>query len=245
MMSAEFIFWMVMLCAPGVVPAVIFYRRHCKERPRGENRFPLGLYVVALLICAFVAFWGGTGWGLSFACSGPSSGNLCGLLGFMVVGPLSSIIAVSVLSWLITYFPLQMKRLVLTGVLLFLLAGGYYFRGFFFDIVMHRSSLYQYTLQSGNLDDLQRFAPLIEAQMRGLPVLKDVSLNSQIKSHQATVDVDSQRATASGVKEFPTMTISFSLVPRVALADAIAQIHDMEIRLALPATIKTSLAKAE
>ena len=115
-MSAElnFYFWMVMLCAPGVVPAVIFYRRHCKERPRGENRFPLGLYVVALLICAFMAFWGSTGWGVSFACSGPSSGNLCGLLPFLVVGPLSSIIAVSVLSWLITNFPLQMKRLVLT-----------------------------------------------------------------------------------------------------------------------------------
>jgi len=244
-MSAELIgvFWLVMLCAPGVVPAVIFYRRHCKERPRGENRFPLGLYVVALLICAFVAFWGGTGWGVRFACSGPSSGNLCGLLGFIVVGPLSSIIAVSVLSWLITYFPLQMKRVVLTGVLLFLLADGYYFRDFFFGIVMHQR-LYQYTLQSGNLDDLHRFAPVIEAQMRGLPVLKDVNLNSQIKSHQATVDVDSQ-ATASGVKEIPMMTISFSLAPRVALADAIAQIHDMEIRLALPATITTSLAKAE
>jgi multidrug efflux pump subunit AcrB len=129
-------------------------------------------------------------------------------------------------------------------VFLFLLAGGYYFRSFFFDIVMHRN-LYQYTLQSDNLDDLQRFAPVIETQMRELPVLKDVSLNSHIKSHQATVDVDSQRATASGVKELATMTISFSLAPRVALADAIAQIHDMEIRLALPATITTSLAKAE
>jgi hypothetical protein len=238
-------FWMVVLCAPGVVPGVTFYRRHCKERPGGENRFPLGLYVVALLIFAFVAFWVGYGWGVRFACSGPSSGNLCGLLGFMVVGPLSSIIAVSVLSWLITYFPpLQMKRLVLAGVLLFLLANGYYFRSFFFDIVMHRN-LYQYTLQSDNLDDLQRFAPVIETQMRELPVLKDVSLNSHIKSHQATVDVDSQRATASGVKELATMTISFSLAPSVALADAIAQIHDMEIRLALPTTITTSLAKAE
>jgi len=244
-MTAELMFWMVVLCAPGVVPAVIFYMRHCKERPGGENRFPLGLYVVALLICAFVAFWVGTGWGVSFACSGPSSGNLCGLLGFMVVGPLSSIIAVSVLSWLITYFPpLQMKRLVLTGMFLFLVAGGYYFRSFIVDIVMHRN-LYQYTLQSDNLDDLQRFAPVIETQMRELPVLKDVSLNSHIKSHQATVDVDSQRATASGVKELAAMTISFSLARRVALVDAIAQIHDMEIRLALPATITTSLAKAE
>jgi hypothetical protein len=244
-MSAELMFSMVVLCAPGIVPAVIFYRRHCKVRPRGKNRFPLGLYVVALLICAFVAFWVGTGWGVGFACSGPSAGNLCGLLGFMVVGPLSSIIAVSVFSWLITYFPpLQMKRLVLTGVFLFLLACGYYFRGFSFDIVLHRN-LYQYTLQSGNLDDLQRFAPVIETQMRELPALKDVSLNSHINSHQATVDVDSQRATASGVKELATMTISFSLAPRVALADAIAQIRDMEIRLALPATITRSLAKAK
>jgi len=238
-MTAELMFWMVVLCAPGVVPAVIFYRRHCNERPGGENRFPLGLYVVALSICAFVAFWVGTGWGVSFACSGHSSG--CGLLGFMVVGPLSSIIAVSVLSWLITYFPpLQMKRVVLTGVFLFLLAGGYYFRSFFFDIVMHRN-LYQYTLQSDNLDDLQRFAPVIETQMRELPVLKDVSVNSHIESHQAT---DSQRATASGVKELATMTISFSLAPRVALGDAINQIHDMEIRLALPATITTSFRRA-
>jgi hypothetical protein len=61
MMSAELNFWMIMLCAPGVVPAVIFYRRHCKERPRREDRFPLSLYVVALLICAFMAFWGAPG----------------------------------------------------------------------------------------------------------------------------------------------------------------------------------------
>jgi len=67
-------------------------------------------------------------------------------------------------------------------------------------------------------------------------------VNSRIKSHQAT---ESQRATASGVKELATMTISFSLAPRVALADAIDQIHDMEIRLAVPATIMTSLAGAE
>jgi len=243
-MSAELIFWLVMLCAPGIVPAVIFYRRHCKERPRRENRFPLGLYIVALLICAFGAFLGGLTWGLRFACSGSSSGNLCGLLGFVVAGPLSSVIAVSVFSWLMTYFPLQMKRLVPIGMLLFLIAGGYYSRGFFFDTVMHQN-FYQYTLQSNNLDDLHRFAPMMEAQMRGLAVLKDVSLNSQIKSHRVVLDVDSQKAIASDVKELPTMTISFSLAPKVALADAIAQIHDMEIRLALPPTITASLAKAE
>lgn len=39
------------------------------------------------------------------------------------------------------------------------------------------------------------------------------------------------------------MTVSFNLAPKVALTDAIAQIHDMEIRLALPATITTSLVR--
>ena len=42
-------------------------------------------------------------------------------------------------------------------------------------------SLYQYTLQSGNLDELYRFAPLVEAQMRRLPLLEDVGSDLQIK----------------------------------------------------------------
>jgi multidrug efflux pump subunit AcrB len=128
--------------------------------------------------------------------------------------------------------------------LLFLIAGGYYSRGFFFDKVMHEN-VYRYRLHSSNLDDLDRFAPMIEAQMRGLAVLRDVSLNSQIESHRVVLDVDRQKAMASDVKELPTMTISFRLAPKVALADAIAQIHDLEIRMALPRTITASVAKAE
>jgi hypothetical protein len=244
-MSAELIgkFWVAMLCAPGVVPAVIFYRRHCKETPPGENRFPLSLYVVALLICAFVAFWGGTGWGVRFACSGPSSGNLCGLLGFIVVGPLSSIIAVSVLSWLLTYFPLQMKRLVLTGVLLFLLAGGYYFRGFF--LATDRGT-YQHTLQSDNLDELNRFAPLVEADMRRLTV----------NGHQAITisNIDRCGGGAAACSPFPLpghpadlpgVTISYKLAPGATLDDALTQIETMEKRLALPPTVISSFAKAK
>ena len=110
---------------------------------------------------------------------------------------------------------------------------------------MHQSRVYRYRLQSGNLDDLRRYALLIETQMRELPVLKDVSVNAQLNRDQATVDVDHQKPTVPDVKELPTMTVSFSLAPKAALLDAIAQIHDMEIRLALPATITTSLAKAE
>lgn len=235
------------LCAPGIVPAILFYKRHCRETLGAQNRLPLGRYVVALLICAFVAFWAGTEFGVRLGCRAPSSGNLCGLLAFVVIGPLSSIAAVSVLSWLITSFPRQLKRLVLAGNLLFIVGVGYYFRSLFLDFPM-RGNLYQYTLQSGNLDELDRFAPVVEAQMRRLDVIviKDVSLDPQLKRHQAIVNVERQQAAANDVKDLPTvtMTISFSTAPGESLDDAIAKINDMERRLALPATIATSLTKA-
>ena len=101
---------------------------------------------------------GRAAWGMRFACSGPSPGNLCSLLGFVVVGPLSSIITVSVVSWLITYFLLQTKRFVLAGVFLFLLAGGYYSSKYLYGNLMRQSLVYRYRLQSGNLDDLRRYS---------------------------------------------------------------------------------------
>jgi hydrophobic/amphiphilic exporter-1 (mainly G- bacteria), HAE1 family len=60
-------------------------------------------------------------------------------------------------------------------------------------------SLYQYTLQSGNLDELYRFAPLVAAQMRRLPALQDVGSDLQVKSPQAIVNVDRQKAAALGL----------------------------------------------
>lgn len=246
-MLAQPIIWFVILCAPGIVPAAIFYIRHCNRTP--QNRFPLGLYVVALLTCAFVAFWVGVGLGVEYACSKPSWGNLCGLLGVYVVGPLSSFIVVTVASWLMTYFPLQMKRIVPVGVILVLLAVGFHyryrFRSFFLHNVTHQSDLTRYRLQSENVDDLHRYAPVIEAKMRELPALKDVSLDSQPKSEQAFLGVDPQRPTVAITKQLPTMTITFSLAPNVAYGDAIGQIHDMQTRLALPATIITSFVAAK
>jgi len=244
-MSADLIIYMVIFCAPGIVPAAIFYSRHYNQTPRGESRFPLGLYVVALLTCAFVAFWVGIGLGVEYACSRPSWGNLCGLLGIFVVGPLSSFITVTVVSWLLTYFPLQMKRITPIGVILVLLAVGYHYRyhlrSFYLHNVMHHSDLIRYRLQSDNVDDLHRYAPVIEAQLRELPVLEDVSLDSQVNSDQVTVGVDPQKRVPI-IKLLPTMTITFRLPPKITFGDAIAQIHDMEIRLALPATIITSFA---
>ncbi len=182
---------LVILCAPGIVPAVLFYQRHCRETPAAQNRMPLGRYVVALVICAFVAFWVGAEFGVRLACRGPSAGNLCGLLGFIVVGPLSSLAAVSALSWLLTSFPRELKLPVLAANVLFLVGAGYYFRSLILDLPM-RGTLYQYTVQTGSLEELDRFAPVIEVQMRRLSVIviEDVSLDPQLKRRQAIVNVE-------------------------------------------------------
>jgi HAE1 family hydrophobic/amphiphilic exporter-1 len=176
-------------------------------------------------------------------------------------------------------------------------------------------SLYQYTLQAGNLDDLFRFAPLVDAEIRKLPGLQDISSDLQIKSPQTILDIDRQKAATLGLTseqirttlynsfgsrqvatiytasndyavilelgpsyqenaealsktfvrstagqlvplgtvatvtqgagpltvnhqgQLPAVTISFNLVPGVALGDAISQIQEMERRLVFPPTI--------
>jgi hypothetical protein len=249
MQSSQFLIWFVALCVPGLLPAAYLYARHCNRVRQGENRFPLALYIVVLLICAFVAFWAGNAVGVEYACRGPSAGNLCGLLGVFIVGPLSSFFTVTVISLLMTSFPIQMKRIAPIGTFLILFGIGYYpgydFRSFYRRTVMHESHVASYKLHSGNVDDLQRYAPLVEAKMRELPALKDVSLDSQIKNEAAVLGVDPQKPTVPIVKQLPTMTITFSLAPGVSYNDAVPQIQQTVIWLGLPATIQSSLAGAK
>jgi HAE1 family hydrophobic/amphiphilic exporter-1 len=60
-------------------------------------------------------------------------------------------------------------------------------------------SLYQYTLQAGNLDELFRFAPLVDAAIRKLPGLQDISSDLQIRSPQAILNIDQQKASSIGL----------------------------------------------
>jgi len=93
----QLIGYTVILCAPGIVPAHFFISGIAIRRPAGDP-FSSRLYIVALSTFAFVAS-GGRWWGVEYACSRPSWGNLA-LAGVFVVGPLSSFITVSVVSWL-------------------------------------------------------------------------------------------------------------------------------------------------
>jgi hydrophobic/amphiphilic exporter-1 (mainly G- bacteria), HAE1 family len=60
-------------------------------------------------------------------------------------------------------------------------------------------SLYQFTLQSPDTTELYRFAPQLEAKLRALPGLMDVTSDLQITNPELNVQVDRDRALALGV----------------------------------------------
>jgi HAE1 family hydrophobic/amphiphilic exporter-1 len=60
-------------------------------------------------------------------------------------------------------------------------------------------SVYQLTLQSPNLKDIQDWSPRLEAKMRQLPGFVDVQSDLRIASPQVMVDIDRDRSVALGV----------------------------------------------
>src|SRR5260370_15544754 len=60
-------------------------------------------------------------------------------------------------------------------------------------------SLYQYTLSGTDFKELQHWAPLIEAKLRDISGLQDVTTDLQITSPQVRADIDRDQAQALGV----------------------------------------------
>jgi len=60
-------------------------------------------------------------------------------------------------------------------------------------------SQYQFALQSPDTEELYRYAPILEAKLRDLPGLDDVSTDLQIKNPQVNVLIDRDKASALGV----------------------------------------------
>jgi multidrug efflux pump len=61
------------------------------------------------------------------------------------------------------------------------------------------SSQYQYTLSSENLNDLQQWAPRVEAKMRQMPQLRDIASDQQTRGLQATLVIDRDTASRLGI----------------------------------------------
>ncbi|HEV3062389.1 MAG TPA: efflux RND transporter permease subunit, partial [Vicinamibacterales bacterium] len=60
-------------------------------------------------------------------------------------------------------------------------------------------SLYQFTLQDTDTAELYKYAPLLEAKVRELPGIEDVSSDLQIKNPQVEVKLDRDKISALGV----------------------------------------------
>ncbi len=63
------------------------------------------------------------------------------------------------------------------------------------------ASQYQYTLQGDNLDELMKWSPRVEAQLRSLPGVVDVNSDQQDKGLQTTVVVDRDTASRFGITQ--------------------------------------------
>jgi hypothetical protein len=78
------------------IAAVFFYGRHRRTQPDQQGRISVTAYVSMLLICAVIAFAVGLQFGVTWACSSGIGGNLCGLVGFFIIAPLSAALAIFV-----------------------------------------------------------------------------------------------------------------------------------------------------
>lgn len=82
----------------SIVSAGLLYALHCRVCPDPEKRISGIVYVAVMLVCAALAYVLGLQYGIAWACSAPppGGGNLCGLAGFFVTGPIAAMIAVFV-----------------------------------------------------------------------------------------------------------------------------------------------------
>lgn len=87
----------------AIVCAIVFYARHCRAFPNPEARISPIAYFLVLLVCAVVAFFIGLQYGSAWACSTRWGGNLCGLVGFFIVGPIAAALAIFFIGTSITF----------------------------------------------------------------------------------------------------------------------------------------------
>src|SRR5579863_1224423 len=89
--------WQLVLLSPlfAALLAILSYNRHCRRRPNPARRVPILLFMFAVIIAGVVAFIFGILEGNAWACSSPSAGNLCGLVGIFLYGPLAAAVAIA------------------------------------------------------------------------------------------------------------------------------------------------------
>ncbi len=92
-------------------------------------------------------------------------------------------------------------------------------------------SLYQYTVQAIDMDELRDAATKLEARMLAMPSLRDVTSDLQIKSPQAMVEIDRDRAAALGVTADAIRTALYSAFGARQVATIYTPTNDYQVIL--------------
>jgi multidrug efflux pump subunit AcrB len=92
-------------------------------------------------------------------------------------------------------------------------------------------SLYQYTIQGVDLAELQRLAPEVEARMRQLPGLQDVSSDLEVDDPQLVVEIDRDRAAALDVTADAIRSTLYSAFGSRQVATIYTATNDYEVIL--------------
>ena len=75
---------------------------------------------------------------------------------------------------------------------------------------MGARSLYQFTLQDTDTAELYRSAPLLEAKLRELPGIEDVSSDLQVRNPQIRIDMDRDKISTLGLSAEQVETALYS-----------------------------------
>jgi hypothetical protein len=98
--------WYLAFLSPifACVGAIFLYRQHCLARPK--HRIPVFVYALLILVCAAIGYLFGMIAGNDIVCaSSRSPGNLCGLAGIFVIGPLAAAGAILLMGLLVLLLP--------------------------------------------------------------------------------------------------------------------------------------------
>ena len=90
---------------------------------------------------------------------------------------------------------------------------------------------YQYTLQGGDLQELYKWAPVLEAEIKRAPGFQDVSTDLQIRSPQAIIQVDKDRAATMGVNADQVRNLLYSAFGSRQVATIYTASNDYQVIL--------------
>jgi hypothetical protein len=94
MANVGILFWLAPLWPlAAIATAVFLYVRHCRLI-EPDRRVSVIIFVVAAIVFAGLFGFLGIVLGIDWACAGRDAGNLCGLVGFLVTGPIAGSLGV-------------------------------------------------------------------------------------------------------------------------------------------------------